>query len=72
MPSSDYTTHPIETVSAGQIVHHESEDWVVARSEQVPARPDLWTLILHGPGAARRSGAYITKNRRDRVTVRTH
>lgn len=67
-----YATHPIEAVSAGQIVHHESEDWVVARSEQTPARPDLWTLTLHGPGATRRSGAYITKNRRDRVTVRTH
>ena len=42
------------------------------RSEQTPARPDLWTLTLRGPGATNRSGAYITKNRRDRVTVRTH
>ena len=70
--SPTYTSHPIETVSAGQIVHHETEDWVVARSEQTPARPDLWTLTLHGPGATRRSGAYITKSRRDRVAVRIH
>lgn len=67
-----YTTHPIETVSAGQIIHHESEDWVVARSEQTPGRPDLWTLSLTGPGATRHSGAYITKARRDAVTVRAH
>ena len=72
MPHPAYTTHPIETVSAGQIVHHEAEDWVVARSEQTPSRPDLWTLTLRGPGATRRSGAYITKNRRDRVAVRTY
>ncbi len=65
-----YHTTPIETVSCGQIVHHEAEDWIVIRSEQAPARPDLWTLTLTGPGATRRSGAYITKNRRDRVTVR--
>lgn len=71
-PTTAYTTRPIETVSVGQIVHHETEDWFVARSEQTPARPDLWTLTLHGPGATRRSGAYITKNRRDRVTVRVH
>lgn len=64
-----HTTHPIETVSAGQIVRHEAEDWTVVRSEQAPARPDLWTLTLRGPGATRRSGAYITKPRRDRVTV---
>jgi len=67
-----YTTHPIETVSVGQIVRHEAEDWVVARSSQTPGRPDLWTLTLRGPGTTRRSGAYITKNRRDRVTVRIH
>lgn len=67
-----YTTHPIETVSTGQIVHHEAEDWTVARSEQTPSRPDLWTLTLRGPGATRRGGAYITKNRRARVTVRIY
>ena len=67
-----YASHAIETVSAGQIVHHEAEDWVVARSEQTPSRPDLWTLTLRGPGATRHGGAYITKNRRDRVTVRTY
>ena len=67
-----YTVHPIETVSVGQIVHHEAEDWIVARSEQTAARPDLWTLTLRGPGTTRRSGAYITKNRRDRVTVRVY
>lgn len=67
-----YAAHAIDTVSSGQIVHHEGEDWIVASSGQTPARPDLWTLTLHGPGATRRSGAYITKNRRDRVTVRTH
>ena len=72
LPSPAYTSHPIETVSAGQIVHHENNDWIVARSEQTPARPDLWTLTLRGPGATRRRGAYITKNRRDRVIVRTH
>ena len=65
-----YRTTPIETVSRGQIVHHEAEDWIVARSEQAPARPDLWTLTLTGPGATRRSGAYITKGRRGRVAVR--
>nr|DAV51532.1 MAG TPA: hypothetical protein [Caudoviricetes sp.] len=69
---SIYAATAIETVSAGQIVHHESEDWVVVRSEQAPARPDLWTLTLIGPGATRRSGAYITKNRRGRVAVRTN
>lgn len=67
-----YATHPIETVSVGQIVHYEAADWVVARSEQTPARPDLWTLTLRGPGITRRSGAYITQARRDRVTVRIH
>lgn len=67
-----YVTHPIESVSAGQIVHYEAEDWTVTRSEQTPARPDLWTLALRGPGATRRSGAYITKNRRGGVAVRTH
>lgn len=67
----EYATRAIETISAGQIVHHEAEDWLVARSEQTPSRPDLWTLTLRGPGATNRSGAYITKNRRDRVTVRT-
>lgn len=71
MLSSDYTTHPIETVSVGQIVRHEAADWNVTRSEQAPARPDLWTLTLRGPGSTCRSGAYITKNRRDRVAVRT-
>lgn len=67
-----YHTAPIEAVSCGQIVHHEAEDWIVARSEQTPARPDLWTLTLTGPGATRRSGAYITKGRRERVTVRAY
>lgn len=67
-----YATHPIDTVAAGQIVRHKAEDWIVARSEQTPSRPDLWTLTLVGPGATRRSGAYITKPRRDRVTVRTY
>lgn len=64
-----YSTHPIETVSRGQIIRHEGEDWVVARSEQTPSRPDLWSLALIGPGATRRSGSYITKPRRDPVTV---
>lgn len=72
MPHPAYTALAAETVGAGQIVHHEGEDWIVARSEQTPARPDLWTLTLHGPGATRRSGAYITKNRRDRVIVRVY
>lgn len=72
MPHPTYIAHPIETVGAGQIVHHENEDWIVARSEQTPARPDLWTLTLRGPGATNRGGAYITKNRRHHVTVRTH
>lgn len=67
-----YTALAAETVGVGQIVHHENNDWIVARSEQTPARPDLWTLTLRGPGATNRSGAYITKNRRGRVTVRTH
>lgn len=67
-----YTATDAETVGVGQIVHHENNDWIVARSEQTPARPDLWTLTLRGPGATNRSGAYITKNRRDRVIVRTH
>ncbi len=67
-----YATHPIETVGVGQIVHHENSDWIVTRSEQTPSRPELWTLTLRGPGATRRSGAYITKNRRDRVTVRVY
>ena len=72
MPHPTYPAHDIDTISAGQIVHHEGEDWIVARSEQALARPDLWTLTLHGPGATRRSGAYITKNRRDRVIVRVY
>ena len=72
MPHPTYAAHVIDTISAGQIVHHEGEDWIVARSEQTTARPDLWTLTLHGPGATNRSGAYITKNRRDRVTVRVY
>ena len=72
MPHPTYAAHVIDTISAGQIVHHEGEDWIVARSEQTPARPDLWTLTLHGPGAPRRSGAYITKNRRGRVIVRVY
>lgn len=67
-----YTTLPVEAVSCGQVVHHETEDWIVARSEQTPSRPDLWTITLTGPGATRRSGAYITKPRRDRVTVRVY
>ena len=67
-----YTALAAETVGVGQIVHHENNDWIVARSEQTPARPDLWTLTLSGPGATNRSGAYITKNRRGRVAVRTH
>ena len=70
--SPAYAAHAIETVSAGQIVHHENNDWIVTRSEQTPARPDLWTLTLRGPGTTRRSGAYITKNRRDRVPVRVY
>ena len=72
LTSPVYATHPIETVSAGQVVRHEAEDWIVARSEQTPSRPDLWTLALTGPGATRRSGAYITKPRREGVTVRAH
>ena len=72
LPAPVYTTHPIDTVSTGQIVHHEAEDWVVARSEQAPSRPDLWTLTLTGPGSTRRSGAYLTKPRRDPVTVRVY
>lgn len=67
-----YATHAIETVSAGQIVHHEGDDWLVARSEQTPARPDLWTLTLRGPGVTARRGAYVTKHRRHHVNVRTH
>lgn len=70
MPHPTYTTHAVEDVGVGQIVHHENNDWIVVRSEQTPARPDLRTLTLRGPGATNRSGAYITKNRRDRVTVR--
>lgn len=72
MPHPTYTATAAEAVGVGQIVHHENEDWIVARSEQTPARPDLWTLTLRGPGATRHSGAYITKNRRDRVTVRVY
>lgn len=72
MPHPSYTAHAAETVGVGQIVHHENEDWIVTRSEQTPARPDLWTLTLRGPGATRRSGAYITKNRHHHVIVRTH
>lgn len=72
MSRPTYTALAAETVGVGQIVHHENNDWIVARSEQTPARPDLWTLTLRGPGATNRSGAYITKNRRGRVTVRTH
>lgn len=67
-----YATCPIEAVSVGQIVHHEAEDWIVSRSEQTPSRPDLWTLTLRGPSPTRRSGAYITKPRRERVTVRVY
>lgn len=72
MPHPTYTAHAAETVGVGQIVHHENSDWIVARSEQTPARPDLWTLTLRGPGATNRSGAYITKNRGDRVAVRVY
>lgn len=72
MPHSTYTAHAAETVGVGQIVHHENNDWIVARSEQTPGRPDLWTLTLRGPGATNHSGAYITKKPCDRVTVRTH
>lgn len=72
MPHPTYAAHAAETVGVGQIVHHENEDWIVARSEQTPARPDLWTLTLRGPGATRRSGAYITKDRRHHVIVRVH
>ena len=72
MPRPTYTAHAAETVGVGQIVLHENNDWIVARSEQTPARPDLWTLTLRGPGATNRSGAYITKNRRDRVAVRRY
>ena len=72
MPHPTRAARAIETVSAGQIVYHENEDWIVARSEQTPARPDLWTLTLRGPGATNRSGAYITKNRRHHVIVRTN
>lgn len=72
MPHPTYVARVIDTISIGQIIHHENTDWIVTRSEQTPARPDLWTLTLRGPGATNRSGAYITKNRRDRVTVRTH
>lgn len=71
MPHPTYTALAAETVGVGQIVHHENDDWIVARSEQTPARPDLWTLTLRGPGATNRSGAYITKNRRCHVIVRT-
>lgn len=71
MPQRAYAAHAAETVGVGQIVHYENEDWIVARSEQTPARPDLWTLTLRGPGATNRSGAYITKNRRHHVIVRT-
>lgn len=72
MPHRAYADHAIEAASVGQIVRHEAEDWIVTRSEQTPARPDLWTLTLRGPGATRRRGAYITKNRRDRVAVRIY
>ena len=72
MPHPTYTAHAAETVGVGQIVHHENEDWVVTRSEQTPARPDLWTLTLRGPAATGRSGAYITKNRHHHVVVRVH
>ena len=71
MPHPTYTAHAAEAVGVGQIVHHENEDWIVTRSEQTPARPDLWTLTLRGPGATNRSGAYITKNRHHHVIVRT-
>lgn len=72
MNPATYATHPIETVSVGQIIRHEAEHWIVARSEQTPARPDLWTLTLRGPSATRRSGAHVTKPRRDPVTVRIY
>lgn len=72
MPNPAYAAHAIDTVSVGQIVHHENDDWTVTRSEQTPARPDLWTLTLRGPGAGGRSGAYITNSRRRHVLVRTH
>lgn len=72
MPHPTYTAHAAETVGVGQIVRYENEDWIVARSEQTPARPDLWTLTLRGPGATSRSGAYITKNRHHHVTVRVY
>lgn len=72
MPHPTYAARAAETVGVGQIVHHENEDWIVARSEQTPARPDLWTLTLRGPGATGRSGAYITKNRRRHVVVRVY
>ena len=38
MPHPTYTAHAAETVGVGQIVHHENNDWIVARSEQAPAR----------------------------------
>lgn len=72
MPHTTYAARAIGTVSVGQIVRHENDDWIVSRSEQTPARPDLWTLTLRGPGATRRSGAYITKNRHSHFIVRTH
>lgn len=72
MPHPTYTAAAAETVGVGQIVHHENEDWIVTRSEQTPARPDLWTLTLRGPGATSRSGAYITKNRHHHVVVRCY
>ena len=72
MPHPTYVARVIDTISVGQIIHHENTDWIVARSEQTPARPDLWTLTLRGPGATNRSGAYITKNRRHHVIVCTH
>lgn len=72
MPHPTYAAHTIETIGVGQIVHHEGEDWLVARSEQTPARPDLWTLTLRGPGATNRSGAYITKNRHHHVIARVY
>lgn len=72
MPHPTYAAHAAETVGVGQIVHHENEDWLVTRSEQTPARPDLWTLTLRGPAGGGRSGAYITKNRHHHVVVRVH
>lgn len=72
MPHPTYTAAAAETIGVGQIVHHENEDWIVTRSEQTPARPDLWTLTLRGPGATSRSGAYITKNRHHHVVVRCY